>query len=273
MKQLFLFGLLAGLSAVLIWKISSASGEDVDLGLNTGEIVSKSQKGIAEATQKSMESCLNASFDGGSFSDAVALIQSDYNSTDTPSEKLKIEAKKESFIAEMGVKLHNEYKQWLRSSNTSEARVWHQQISAYLNHASDQTALIQARRLCNKVIWVVDSRRSSEAMDERRRLLSSEYNKGEITAFLAQVEAISNAVPAKRELDDFIRESEGLFNEFQEFDDKWDRAFGRYVSTDGKDPADWIRSPWRYLKEVEIRRYPWYTNAWIDEFGEIDLKY
>ena len=113
----------------------------------------------------------------------------------------------------------------------------------------------------------------SEAMDERRRLLSSEYSEGEIAAFLAKVEAITNAVPAKQELQEFLSESEDLFNEFHEFDDKWDRAFGRYVSTGGKDPADWIRSPWRYLKEVEIRRYPWYTSAWIDEFGEIDLKY
>ena len=273
MRQLLLFGMLAGLAAVLIWKISSVSGEDVDLGLNTGEIESTSQKGIAEVTQQRMETCLNNSFDGGSFSDAVALIQSDYNSAETPSEKLKIEAKKESFVAEMGVKLHNEYKQWRTSSNTSAARRWHQKISAYLDHASNQTTLIEARRLCSKIIWVIDSTRSSEAMDERRRLLSSEYNEGEIAAFLAKVEAISNAVPAKQELGEFTRESEVLFNEFQEFDDKWSRAFGRYVSTGGKDPADWIRSPWRYLKEVEIRRYPWYTNAWIDEFGEIDLKY
>ena len=273
MRQLLLFGMLAGLTALLIWKISSASGEDVDLGLNTGEIVSTSQKGIAAATQQRMETCLNDSFDGGRFSDAVALIQSDYNSTDTPSEKLKIEAKKEAFMAEMGVKLHNEYKQWRARPNTSDARMWHQKISVYLDHAPNQTKLIQARRLCSKIIWVVDSRRSSEAMDERRRLLSSEYSEDEITAFLAKVEAISNAVPTKRELDEFKWESEDLFNEFQEFDDKWKKAFGGYVRNGGKDPADWMHSPWRYLNEVEIRRYPWYTNAWIDEFGEIDLKY
>ena len=270
MKKALIFSIVLGTVGAVLWSVIHE--EPVDLGMTIEVLEGAEQNGISIETQEKINSCHSHPFDAEIFGNALALLEADLNSTSTISVQQKIRAKRETFVVEMGAKLKREYDAWLYSTNSSETRIWKQKISQYLAKAPNQTSLVLLKRQCNDILWITDESTESEALQIRRALLASKYDHNEIDQFMTKVRSISELHDNKAAVTAFKSESERLFEEFKNFHDKWSRAFGRYVSNDGKNPMDWVRTPSRYLSEAQIRRYAWYKKTWLDEFGEINLR-
>ena len=268
MKNLLIFGSVAIVVALVI---ATISGEDrVDIDDAPVRLVGSDEGGLAAITKADMTSCLSSPYDGEAMVSVLALIQADLNSSQAASERERIEAKMKSFVMEMGVKLKTEFDRWDGSADCSKARQWRKDISKFLQHTTERETFVALQKKCDDILWVVDVTRSSEAMKKRKTLLASEYSEDEIADFLERVSRIQGRHKAKTCLREFSDESELLFSEFKSFHVKWSRAIGLYTTNGGKDPANWIRTPSRYLREAEIRRYSWYASYWVDLFGEID---
>ena len=267
MKNLLIFGSVVIFVAV---GIALTLGDRVDIPNPPVRVVNSDEEGLAAITKADMTSCLSSPYDGEAMASALALIQADLNSSQSVGERERIEAKMKSFVMEMGVKLKTEFDRWDESTDCSKARQWRKDISKFLQQTTERETFVALQKKCDDILWVVDVTRSSEAMKKRKTLLASEYSEDEIADFLERVSRIQGRHKAKTCLRDFSDESELLFSEFKSFHVKWSRAIGLYTTNGGKDPANWIRTPSRYLREAEIRRYSWYASYWVDLFGEID---